>query len=173
MPKQQTFWIHPASLTCRLDTPDQILETIWVERPGWGYLRRRDLWIQRDCSLEELKAEGYVLRKPLENEDVVVCPYCGMYMDAIPGSLARKHVAGCRGSDENWAKIEDALVSEQRMKAYEAKILADKLKEQAELADAERRERHDKIREGMLNRQVSKDRKKRLREETKEEWKNR
>lgn len=85
----------------------------------------------------------------------------------------QKHLAGCRGGNENWQKIEEAMISDQRMRAYEAKILAQKLKEEAELFDAERRERHDKIREGMLARQVGKDRKKRLREETKEEWKTR
>jgi hypothetical protein len=173
MAKQQTFWIHPASFTCRLDRPEQILETLWVERQGWGYLRRRDLWIKTDCSFEELQADGYVLRMPPGEEEVVVCPCCGMYMQSIPGSLVQKHVAGCRGGDEDWQKIEEAMISEQRINAYEAKILAEKLREQAELADAERRERHDKIREGMLARQVRKDRKKRIKEETKEEWKTR
>ncbi len=94
-------------------------------------------------------------------------------MESIPGSLVHKHIAGCRGGNEDWQKIEEAMISDQRMKAYEAKILAEKLREQAELADAERRERHDKIREGMLTRQAGKDRKKRLKEETKEEWKTR
>jgi hypothetical protein len=173
MLKQQTFWIHPASFTCRPDRPEQVLETLWVERQGWGYLRRRDLWIKRDCSLEELQAEGYVLRRPPGEEDVVACPHCGMYMQSIPGSLVHKHVAGCRGGNEDWQKIEEAMITEQRIMAYEAKILADKLREEAELADAERKGRYDKIREGMLTRQAMKDRKKRIKEETKEEWKNR
>jgi hypothetical protein len=173
MPKQQTFWIHPASLTCRLDSPDPLLETVWVERQGWGYLRRRDLWIKRDCSLEELESEGYVLRKTPGDEDVLVCPYCRMYMQTIPGSLVQKHIAACRGGNEDWQKLEDALISDQRMQAYEAKILAEKLREEAELADAERRDRYDKIREGNVARQTRKDRKKRLKEETKEEWKTR
>ena len=173
MRKQQTFWVHPASFTCRLDMPDQILETLWVERQGWGYLRRRDLWIKREGSLEELEAEGYVLRKPLGDEDVRVCPYCGMYMYAIPGSLVQKHISHCRGGNEDWQKVEDAIISEQRMKVYLAKILAEKLREQAELEDIERRERHDKIREGMMARQARKDRKKRIKEEAREELRNR
>ena len=118
-------------------------------------------------------AEGYVLRKALGEEDVVVCPYCGMYMHAIPGSLVTKHISQCRGGNEDWQKIEDVIISEQRMKAYLAKILAEKLREQAELEDMERRERYDKIREGMVARQTGKDRKKRLKEETKQDWKNR
>ncbi len=173
MRKPQTFWIHPASFTCRLDRPDQLLETIWAERQGWGYLQRRDLWIKRECSLEELVAEGYVLRKAAEEEDVVVCPHCGMYMHAIPGSLVHKHISHCRGGNENWQKIEDVIISEQRLKVYLAKILAEKMREQAELEDAERRERYDKIRDGMLARQTKKDRKKRLKEEVKQDWKNR
>ncbi|MGO9566735.1 MAG: hypothetical protein ACLP5H_04245 [Desulfomonilaceae bacterium] len=173
MRKPQTFWVHPASFTCRLDRPDQLLETIWAERQGWGYLRRRDLWIQRECSLDELVAEGYVLRKALGEEDVVECRHCGMYMHAIPGSLVQKHISDCRGGNEDWQKLEDGIISEQRMKAYLAKILAEKLREQAELQDMERRERHDKISEAMLARQTGKDRKKRLKEETREDWKTR
>jgi hypothetical protein len=136
-------------------------------------LRRRDLWIKRECFLEELVAEGYVLRKAAGEEDVVVCPCCGMYMHAIPGSLVQKHISQCRGGNEDWQKIEDVIISEQRLKVYLAKILAEELKEQAELEDAERRDRYDKIREGMVARQTRKDRKKRLKEETKQDWKNR
>jgi hypothetical protein len=47
------------------------------------------------------------------------------------------------------------------------------MREQAELEDAERRERHDKIRDDMLARQTRKDRKKRLKDEVKQDWKNR
>lgn len=136
-------------------------------------MRRRDLWIKRECFLEELVAEGYVLRKAAGEEDVVVCPCCGMYMHAIPGSLVQKHISQCRGGNEDWQKIEDVIISEQRLKVYLAKILAEELKEQAELEDAERRDRYDKIREGMVARQTRKDRKKRLKEETKQDWKNR
>jgi len=131
------------------------------------------LWIKRECFLEELVAEGYVLRKAAGEEDVVVCPCCGMYMHAIPGSLVQKHISQCRGGNEDWQKIEDVIISEQRLKVYLAKILAEELKEQAELEDAERRDRYDKIREGMVARQTRKDRKKRLKEETKQDWKNR
>ena len=123
--------------------------------------------------MEELVAEGYVLRTAAGEEDVMECPYCGMYMHAIPGSLIQNHISHCRGGNENWQKIEDAIISEQRLKTYLAKILAEKMREQAELEDIERRDRYDKIREGMLARQTMKDRKKRLKAETKEELKNR
>lgn len=131
------------------------------------------MWIERECSLAELQAEGYVLRKALGDEDVRVCSYCGMYMEAIPGSLVHKHISQCRGGNEDWQKVEDALISEQRMKVFLGKILAQKLREQAELEDIERRERHDKIREGMNARQARKDRKKRIKEEARENLRNR
>ncbi len=94
-------------------------------------------------------------------------------MYTIPGSLVQKHISHCRGGNEDWQKVEDAIISEQRMKVYLAKILAEKLREQAELEDIERRERHDKIREGMMARQARKDRKKRIKEEAREELRNR
>jgi hypothetical protein len=149
------------------------LETIWAERQGWGYLRRRDLWIPRESSLEELETEGYVLMRPVGAEDVGVCSYCGMYIQGIPGSLVQKHIAECRGGNEDWQKIEDVIISEQRLKKYEAGIRAAQMREQAELEQAERRDRYDKIREGVVARQTKRDRKKRIKEETKEEWKNR
>ncbi len=111
--------------------------------------------------------------KPVGEEEVDECPCCGMYMQSIPGSLVGKHISGCCGGNEDWQKIEEVLVSEQRIRSYEAKIRAEKLRAQVELEDIERRERHDKIREDTMARQAKKDRKKRLRNETKEEWKNR
>jgi hypothetical protein len=173
MPTKQSFWVHPASFTYRTDKPYKLIETLWVERPGWGYVRRRDLWTERECSLKELKDEGYRLRRPDSDDLVRHCPFCGMYICEIPGYLVQKHFSECGGSAENWQAIEETLISDQRMKKYEAKILAQKAQELADLQDAEKRERYDRIKEEMSLRQLQKDRKKRIKEETKQEWKKR
>jgi hypothetical protein len=173
MGAKQSFWIHPATFTYRADKPDKLIETLWVERSGWGYVRRRDLWTQSDRSSEELRAEGYTLRLPDSDDRVRLCPFCGMYICDIPGYLTQKHFSECGGSAENWQAIEESLISDQRMKRYEAEIMARKLQELAELQEAEKRERYDRLREEMALRQQQKDRKKRLKEETKQEWKKR
>jgi hypothetical protein len=173
MDTKQFFWIHPASFTYREDRPYKLIETLWVERPGWGYIRRRDLWAQSDCSAEELQAEGYTLRRPDSDDRVRHCPFCGMYICDIPGYLTGEHFSECGGSAENWQAQEETLIADQRIKKYEAKIMAQKLQELADLKEAEKRERYDKIKEEMSSRQLQKDRKKRLKEETKQDWKKR
>jgi hypothetical protein len=173
MKKKQKFWIHPASFTYRYDEPEKLVETIWGERPGWGYIRRRDLWTRREYTLEELITGGYVLRKPMTDGEAYQCPYCGMHISSIPGYLVHKHLGECGGGDENWQKIEEVLIADQRLKRYEAKILEQKRRLQVELEEAEKRERFDRIKDEAQTRQVGKDRKKRLKEETKEEWKRR
>ena len=173
MKSQQTIWIHPATLTYRLDAPEKMLETMWCERAGWGFLRRRDLWIETESSAEELRAGGYVLREPLSEDGAQSCPYCGMYICSIPGALAAKHFSQCRGGGEDWQKMEEVLVEDQRRKKYEAKILYEKLRLETELAEMEKRERFDKIKEEHSVRQLQKDRKARLRRETKDEWQTR
>jgi hypothetical protein len=169
----QSLWIHPASYTYRFDRPERMLETLWCERPGWGYLRRRDLWIEVEAAAHELHGQGLVMREPLAENGARLCPHCGMYICGIPGFLVEKHLAACRGGEENWMRIEEFLVEDMRRKRYERQILALKLREEAELAEAERRERFDRIREENAARQQSKDRKARLRRETKEELRNR
>lgn len=85
----------------------------------------------------------------------------------------QKHLAECGGPAEDWQTVEETLISDQRIKKYEAKIMAQKLQELADLKEAEKRERYDKIKEEMSLRQLQKDRKKRIKEETKQEWKQR
>lgn len=167
------MWIHPASYTYRFDEPDRILETLWCERPGWGYVRGRDLWIEVEASSEEIQRQGFVMRAPLAEDGARLCPHCGMYMDGIPGFLVQKHLAACGGGEENWMKMEEILIENVRRERFERQVLARKLREEAELADAERRERFDKIREENAVRQQSRDRKARLRRETKDELRNR
>jgi hypothetical protein len=173
MPSKRSFWIHPASFTYQMDKPDKVIETLWVQRQGWGYLKRRDIWVELESSADELRDHGYMLRRSDSDDLVRCCPYCRMYICDIPGYLVQKHFSECGGSAENWQAIEEKLTSDQRMKKYEAKILAQKLQELADLQDAEKRERHGKIKEEMSLRQHQKDRKKRMKEETKEEWKKR
>jgi len=150
-----------------------MLETIWSERPGWGYIRRRDLWIRKVASVEEMQRAGYVLRVPVSEDGAQTCPHCGMYINRIPGFLVKKHVAECGGLGENWAKLEEAVIEEQRLKIHEANLLAEKLRMEKEAEEAARRERFDRIRDDNLSRQQSKDRKARLKRETREELRRR
>jgi hypothetical protein len=173
MGKQQTLWIHPASYTFSPDAPEKLMETVWAERPGWGYMRRRDLWIEKVCTIEEMQAQGYVLKKPVDGEEVQLCPHCGMYICSIPGALLQKHRAECKGGHEEWKILEDALIQDQRRRNFEAEIMAARLREQEEQELAGKRERFDRIREEQVTRQEAKDRKKRLRRETREELRRR
>ena len=167
------LWIHPGSFTYRVDEPEKPLETIWSAHPDWGYLRRRDLWIQTERPEKDMVNEGYVARKPLTDANVRTCPHCGMYICSIPGALVKKHLSECGGRGENWLKIEEAIVSDHRRRNHEAKILAEKMREKAELESLERRERFNDIRESAVAKQLAKDRKRRLKQQTKEELRTR
>jgi hypothetical protein len=173
MTREQTVWVHQASFTYRFDVPEKPLETLWSARKGWGYLRGKDIWVQKQCSLEELHKLGYEPFKPLGDPSVKVCARCGAYMCDIPGSLVSKHIAQCRGIGEDWLAIEEAITHDIRVRQYEAKIMAARLREQQELEEGEKRERFDRFRDDAQSRQLAKDRKKRLKKETKEELRNR
>lgn len=164
----QTLWIHPASYTYRSDYPERMIETLWVERQGWGYLMRRDLWIPTDLSVEELEAQGYERWTPPGKDDAFRCPSCGMYICRVPGYLARKHIQACGAGGEDWQKIEDAMISNIRMEMYHQRLLEEKRRELEEQMELARQERFDRIREEQQARQLAKDRKRRLREETRE-----
>jgi len=60
-----------------------------------------------------------------------------------------------------------------RMRSFEAQVLAARLREQEELELAEKKGRFDRIRDEQAARQEAKDRKKRLKKETREELKRR
>jgi hypothetical protein len=173
MIKKQTIWVHASSYTFRLDEPERILETIWTERPGWGYLRRRDLWVRRECSVDEMQKEGYVLRVPVSEDGARTCPHCTMYICGIPGFLVKKHIAECGGAGDTWTKLEAMVIDEQRVRIHEANLLAEKLRMEKEMEEAERRERFERIREENVARQRGKDRKARLKKETREELRKR
>jgi hypothetical protein len=162
------MWIHPATYTYREDEPESLLETLWVERPGWGYLLRRDLWLRTEAAAQELVRQGYVPMSPRTDGDVSFCPFCRMHICAIPGYLKEKHFLECGGGGENHLAIEDSMISEQRRLMYESKILAQRQREKEELEEMERKERFDRIKEEAQSRQLSKDRKKKLKQDTRD-----
>ncbi len=169
MTQDKTFWVHPGSYTFRRDRPEKSLETVWTAHPDWGYIRRRDLWVMRECSVEEIQREGFIERKPLASEEVRTCPYCRMYISSVPGYLVSKHITECGGGgEENWRRLEESVVSDKRVREFEARIIAERLRKQKELEEMERKERFERIRDEQIARQVAKDRKRRLKEETKE-----
>ncbi len=170
---KQTFWIHPATFIFQRHEPPKLLETIWVAHPGWGYIRRRDLWIRQECSLEELLERGFMERKPLADGEAMSCPHCGMYIYSIPGALVKRHFEECGGMGEDWLAIEATVIDEKRIKDYERKLKDDAAREEQERLMEEKRERFDRIKSEAQARQMQRDRKKRLREETKQEWKRR
>jgi hypothetical protein len=166
-------WIHSASFTYRLDEPEQLFETIWTERPGWGFIRRADQWMKTSRSEKDLLSKGYVLRKPLSDEDVKVCKSCGMYLCSIPGWLENQHLSECMGSGTDQRKLEEMVLDEHRMKRFEEKIRERALKETLEREAEEKRERTERMRDEMLASQLAKDRKKTLKEEARDQLKNR
>lgn len=173
MSRQRVIWVHPASYTFRLDEPERILETIWGERPGWGYLRRRDMWVQKECTVEELQSQGYVIRVPVSEDGAQTCPHCRMYICDVPGFLVRKHLTECGGTGDDWYKMEEGAVNDQRLRVHQARLMAEQLRIQKEMEEAERKERFERIREENVARQHGRDRKARLKRETQEELRRR
>ncbi|MEW6347589.1 MAG: hypothetical protein AB1646_00880 [Thermodesulfobacteriota bacterium] len=169
---KEVLWIHPATLTYRRDSPRRVMEALWVERRGWGYLRRRDVWIKVTDSVERLIAMGYEERSLPDSPGVVTCPYCGLYACGVAGAYVKKHLADCRGTD-NGSALEEMLIDDIRLKRHHARILEAKLRAIQEQEEQERRERMDKAKEEALAAQASKDKKKRMKEETRQELRNR
>ncbi len=173
MPKKDFFWVHSATYTFRMDAPEKLVETLWVHRAGWGWIKFRDMWIRKETSLAELSEKGFEPRKPQNSEHVHICPFCGLYASDIPGFLFQKHVTDCGGDSDNWLAMEDSIISGIRLERFQAAILQAKLREQMELEDQERRNRHERIRDEYFSRQQSKDRKKRLKDEARTSLRNR
>ncbi|MCA1961530.1 MAG: hypothetical protein LDL33_12125, partial [Desulfomonile sp.] len=129
---KERCWIHQASFLFRRDEPEKIIETVWIAHPGWGYLKRRDLWIPVQCDVNELLARGFLERRPASDGEVGFCPHCGMYMSGIPGYLVQKHTAQCGGPGEDWLKMEEEMISERRIAYYEKLIMERIEQEKAE-----------------------------------------
>jgi hypothetical protein len=168
-----TLWVHYATYSYRLDEPDYQMESLWIVHPGWGYIRGRDLWVPIKASPQKMEQAGFVELTSDSDGEATRCPHCQMLINGIPGGLVSKHLAVCGGSEEKWQKLEELLITDQRIKWLEAQILGRLLREKAEREEAERKERFGKIREDMLARQHAKDRKKRMKEQTRQEWKKR
>lgn len=169
----RTYWLHPSSFTYRVDPPRTLLQTLWIAHPGWGYIRRRDLWVEQECARDELHERGFQELDPDADEIADSCPFCQMLIVGVPGALMRKHLSECGGMGEDWLSIEDAVISDVRLKVYERKLIEEARRAKEEAEYQEKRERFGKIRQENLARQMSKDRKRRLREETREGFKRR
>jgi hypothetical protein len=166
MAHPKSFWVHEATYLYREDPPVRPLETIWTAHPGWGYLKRKDLWIERTATEAELQEQGFSPRRPVNERDVILCPSCGMYMNAIPGHMIDRHVTACGGGGENQSKMEEGRIDQLRIEKYEAKLQEARDRALRELIEGERRERMEKAKEEAQARQATKDRKKRLKDET-------
>lgn len=166
MSLQNILWLHRATWLYRRDSPENILELIWTAHPGWGFLRGRDMWISHEMTPEEAEAKGYVEGEASDEDAETVCSNCGMRMISIPGTLRSKHYAECCGMDEDWRKIEATMIEERRRTDYERRLIEEKLRQERELLEEEKRERLEKSKEDQLARQLAKDRKRRLKLET-------
>ncbi len=168
----EILWIHPATFTYRRDAPQKVMESLWVDRRGWGYLRRRDLWIKVTDSVERLETMGYEEISLPGTPGVATCPYCRLYVSGIAGAFLKKHIAACRGTD-NGSALDEMLIDDIRIRRHEERILQAKLRAIQEQEEQERRQRFEKVREEQLAAQVTKDKKKRMKEETRQELRNR
>ena len=167
-----TIWVHPATFTYSMEAPDRAMERLWVHRRGWGYLCRRDVWLKVNESIERLQERGYEEKKRRDDASVLTCPHCRMHVSGIPSIFVKKHLAEC-GGREYGSALDEMLIDGLRMRAHEAKLLAAKMREIQEQEEEERKERLDRMKEDLLSRQSGKDRKKKLKEGTKQELKNR
>jgi hypothetical protein len=161
-----TLWIHKASSTFRRDEPVNLIQTVWIADAGWGSHKTRDQWIATEQAAEELQAAGYTELAPPEDPDVVVCPHCMTYMQGVPGSVVQKHLQACGGSGDNWIAMEAAVIADYRLKKFEAQIEAETKRAKEEQAAQEKKERFDRMREDIQKQQTAKDRKRKIREET-------
>ena len=174
MAEKQLIWVHPASYLYRLDEPTMLLETVWISHPDWGYIKRRDLWVQQEATLEQLKSQGYIEHKDSNGEEIRSCPFCGMYIESVPGFLVRQHFEECGGiGEEDWRKLEEAVVSIKREREFREKVIAEILRKKQEAEEMEKRERYERIKEEQAARQLAKDRKRRLKQETKDQLRKR
>ena len=131
------------------------------------------MWIALRASPEAMDRTGFVELNSDSDGDVTRCPHCEMLISGVPGGLVSKHLAQCGGSEEQWQKMEERMITDLRVKWLEEKIIAEMIRIKAEREEAERKERFGRIREEMLVRQQAKDKKKRMREQTRKELRNR
>ncbi len=162
-------WVHHASGLCRSDTPIKLIETIWIETPGWGYMLRRDLWTYADDFVSDPVSSGYKNLASFGKEDIRRCPGCGLLMIGVPGALASSHIFSCSDMSRSSRQIDDIMIENRRTRLHEAEVMLRLQREKDEREEAERRERTEKLRDEGLARLMAKDRKKRLKDEAREQ----
>lgn len=111
--------------------------------------------------------------KPPSDEEVFVCPHCELYVISVPGYLVKKHLSECGGDGRDLVSFENSLLDQKRVKDYEQQLRMQKIQEEEERRAEERRERFERIKEENVARQLAKDRKKALKERTREEFRKR
>jgi hypothetical protein len=167
--EKNSVWVHHASGLYCSDTPIRLLETIWIETPGWGYMLRRDLWTYADDFISRPVSSGYKDLESYGKEDLRRCPSCGLLMIGLPGALASSHIASCSDGSRSSLQIDEIMIENRRIKLHEAEVMLRLQREKGEKEEAERRERTEKLRDEVLARLVAKDRKKRLKDEAREQ----
>ncbi|MGC8906318.1 MAG: hypothetical protein ACP5M0_02630 [Desulfomonilaceae bacterium] len=164
------IWVHRATFSYRLTRPAREWESLWVQRRGWGLLKRKDLWVATTLSESELAAQGYACIDPQPIEGMRACPNCGAVIIDVPGSLAQKHLQQCNAFTEEGRKLDEFMLDEQRLKIAEEKLRREQRQKQLEQEAELKRERAERIREETAARQAERDRKRRLKEEAKDQF---
>ncbi len=164
------IWVHRATFSYRLSPPSRQWEALWVQRPGWGLLKRKDLWTPTTLSESALKNSGYVDIESESSAGTRKCHTCNTLMIGVPGAIARRHVQGCGTISGEGRKIDEFVLDEQRLKIAEERLKQEELQRQLEKEAELKRERTEKIREEAAARQLERDRKKKLKEEAREQF---
>lgn len=167
---EPSIWIHRATFTYRLSRPVRRWETLWVQRAGWGLLKRKDLWMPTILLESELEKDGFVRLEPKSEFVIRSCSTCKTLIVDIPGALARKHFQQCGTFSGEWRKLDEFVLEEQRLKIAEERIKKELLDKQLEKEAELKRERLERIREEAAARQTGRDRKRRLKEDAKEHF---
>lgn len=168
-----TLWIHQASSTFRRDEPANLLQTVSTADPEWGFHSSRDQWVPTERSDRELRDAGFTELGAPDDPDVVWCPHCRTIMQGLPGSVTQKHLRACDGGGEDWLYMEATVLADVRLKKYEATLLADAKRDKEERDAQTKKERFDRMKDEVQKQQMGKDRKRRIREETKKELRKR
>jgi hypothetical protein len=164
------IWVHRATFSYRLRRPDREWETLWVQRPGWGLLKRKDLWSPTTLSESDLLAQGFARIDPQPIEGMRTCPHCSAVIINVPGSLVHKHLQQCNASTEEGRRLDEFMLDEQRLKIAEEKLKRQQREKQLEQEAELKRERAERLREETAARQAERDRKRRLKEEAKDQF---
>lgn len=165
----RVVWVHRATFSYRLDRPPRKWQTLWVFRPGWGYMKRRDIWTALDLTEEDARNQGFAPLKPASDPEVHVCRRCGLHMESIPGSLRKKHQAACGGNHDEARKLDEIMIQDQRMRIAEQKLRLAEMQKRLEQEAEQKKERFDKIREETGAKQLLRNRRQQLRDEAREQ----